>query len=157
MTDSKCTNLLSPVIPIASRGVIGIDRYVDDLFEKLNKPGLDTHWSCVSMFDKSFDCTCCSVLCKDAAVRVTKKFKSNQYYILPPLGYNGTTTAILRLYDFYIYSFENGPIIPILTSLENQAITRSNLIELYGSNGVNSIIQTALKTVDVPKLQKLID
>jgi hypothetical protein len=140
MTGIMCSDF--PVKELASRGVLKIDMYVDEILDKLCKP--ESNGDGISMFESAFVCLGCSVLCKDAAMQVTRKFNHRKNYILPPLGCKGTKTAVLLLFDFYIYSLENGPIIPVLIHLEDKSTTRSRLIDLYRSTDISTVIQKSL-------------
>ena len=121
----------SIVTSLVDRGAADVSVYVDDLFRKLSGSALSSELQ-DSFFAKSFDCTFCASRYQESVT--SYRDQHTDFIVLPALGYTGTRTVLATVGALKIFSYQDGPIIPVLTSMQDLVQTKELILKLYRLN-----------------------
>lgn len=124
---------------MADRGAADVSVYVDAVFRKLSGSRLssDLH---DSFFSQSFACATCASRYQESVT--THRDQHKDFIVLPALGYLGTRTVLATVGALKIFSYQDGPIIPVLTSMLDLLQTKELMLKLYRLN-FNQVVDSA--------------
>ena len=121
-----------PVLNLLDRGVVNMPEYLDTIFAKLVSPRPVVNFE-DTLYSRSFSCPHCALAVIEAIKERLVLMQIHNYHILPPCPTLATSSSVVRLFNLLVFTFEHGPIIPVVLATEPLGQQQRLVHELYTS------------------------
>ncbi len=138
-----------PVLTMECRGVVKMSDYISVIFAKLTVPRPTKNFS-ETLYSHSFSCAHCARSVIESIQERLALMDIHSYHILPPGEALGTATYVARLFRLLVFTFENGPVVPVIISVEQMEQQQRLVHELYTLPIFNNI-QIFKKNPKIPR------
>ena len=106
-----------------------IPEYVNAILGKLGQKKSTSYAD--TLYTQSFHCRQCAHSTLEAIQSKMNQLGYHSYHVLPPCENLGIMTGVVQIFDWLVFTFELGPVVPVLVTWTSLEKTKKLVLDLY--------------------------